>query len=77
MKQEGKDILVIEDNTIYEIDWECMHNRNGDCGKQEDVWKEKPVKIPLALNRTTRMPLVFLNPVNMREKQDGNKEDND
>ena len=44
MKQEGKDILVIEDNTIYEIDWECMHNRNVDCGKQGEVWEEKPVE---------------------------------
>ena len=44
MKQEGKDILVIEDNTIYEIDWECMHNQNVDCGKQGEVWEEKPVE---------------------------------
>ena len=44
MKQEGKDILVIEDNTIYEIDWECMHNQNVDCGKQGEGWEETPVE---------------------------------
>lgn len=33
MKEQ--DLLVIEDNTIYEIDMHCMKCRTGDCHKEE------------------------------------------
>lgn len=34
-RKEEEDILVIEDNTIYEIDMQCMKCKTGHCHESE------------------------------------------
>lgn len=34
-REEEEDILVIEDNTIYEIDMQCMKCKTGHCHESE------------------------------------------
>ncbi|MBQ1394137.1 MAG: hypothetical protein IIY81_11550 [Lachnospiraceae bacterium] len=37
---EDQDVLVIEDNTIYEIDMQCMHCKKGGCKEQNKKMKK-------------------------------------
>ena len=45
-REEGEDVLVIEDNTIYEIDMHCMKCR------QQSHWTEG--KVPVKEKRSRK-----------------------